>query len=422
MLLSDILSQTETRIAPVMVWIYGGGFTLGYKSEYDATGLIAQSQANGAEGMIFVAMNYRLGLFGWLSGPTFQEQSGTGNAGLWDQRLALEWVQTYIRLFGGDPNRVTVMGESAGGSSVLHQITAYGGVAKAPFQQAISQSPAFLPTGNSTLEDDLFETVLEYASFVTNGSIISLSELRELPTASLQEINFLATWNSPYGQFTFGPTVDGDFVPVLLGVLLKNGQFDHSLKIMVGHNSNEGEMFTPPYVTNETAFDAFLRTYQIPAASDAVVEYVETVLYPPVFDGTYPYATEFERMSLLIAECVITCNTRYLDLAFKNDTYAYLFDIPPGLHGVDLSYTFYNGYTSTLDDGVAVNGTTAIAFQDYITAFVLTGNPNGAGRPEFSVYGADSIVLDIDYNLDGATQVDPVANIRCAWWQEGLFT
>lgn len=405
----------------MLVWIYGGGFTLGSKSENDPAGLIAQSQTNGAEGMIFVAMNYRLGMFGWLSGPAFQEQSGIGNAGLWDQRLALEWVQTYIRLFGGDPNRVTVMGESAGGGSLLHQITAYGGVVKAPFQQAIPQSPAFLPIGNGTLEDNIFEHVLGYASSVTNSSITSLSELRELPTAALQEINFLAVYNSPYGQFTFGPMVDGVFVPALPGVLLKNGQFDQSLKIMVGHNSDEGDLFTPPYVTNETAFDAFLQTYQIPAASDDVVEYVETVLYPPVFDGSYPYTTEFERMSLLIAESVITCNTQYLDLAFGNETYAYLFDIPPGLHGIDLPYTFYNGYTSTLDDGAAVNGTTAIAFQDYITAFVLTGNPNGAGRPEFPIYGADSIVLDIDYDLDGATQVDPVANSRCTWWQEGLF-
>lgn len=67
-------------------------------------------------------MNYRLGAFGWLSGPTFQE-SGTANLGLYDQRLALEWVQANIHLFGGDPNRVTVFGESAGGGSIMHQIT-----------------------------------------------------------------------------------------------------------------------------------------------------------------------------------------------------------------------------------------------------------------------------------------------------------
>jgi len=72
--------------------------------------------------VIFVSLNYRLGAFGWLSGPTFQED-GEANAGLWDQRFALEWVQKYICQFGGDPNRVTVVGESAGGGSIMHQIT-----------------------------------------------------------------------------------------------------------------------------------------------------------------------------------------------------------------------------------------------------------------------------------------------------------
>ena len=103
---------------------------------------------------------------------------------------------------------------------------------------------------------------------------------------------------------------------------------------------------------------------------------------------------EFGRMSLLLAESVITCNTRYLDLAFHNQTYAYLFDLPPGIHGDDLSYTFYNGYTSAIDDDVAVNGTTVTAFQSYIASFILTGNPNKDGEQEFPMYGADSLVFD----------------------------
>lgn len=72
---------------------------------------------------MFVTINYRLGAFGWLSGPEFQASGGIANAGLHDQRLALEWVQENIHLFGGDPNRVTIMGSSAGASSVLHHIT-----------------------------------------------------------------------------------------------------------------------------------------------------------------------------------------------------------------------------------------------------------------------------------------------------------
>lgn len=107
--------------------MYGGGYVTGSKTANDPSGLLQASQPNTTEGMIFVAMNYRLGLYGFLSGPTFQAANGTGNAGFWDQRLALQWVQKHIHLFGGDPNRVTVMGESAGASSIMHQITAFEG-------------------------------------------------------------------------------------------------------------------------------------------------------------------------------------------------------------------------------------------------------------------------------------------------------
>jgi len=86
-------------------------------------------------------MNYRVGAFGFLAGPTLQS-NGTANSGLYDQRLALDWVQQHIAKFGGDPNRVTILGESAGGGSVFHQITAFGELRPVPFQQAIPQSGA----------------------------------------------------------------------------------------------------------------------------------------------------------------------------------------------------------------------------------------------------------------------------------------
>lgn len=122
--------------AAVLVWIYGGGYTAGSKTGgYNPAGLLARSQDGDDDGVIYVALNYRLGAFGWLSGPTFQE-NGTANAGLHDQRFALEWIQKHISKFGGDPDRVTVFGESAGGGSIMAQITAYGGnKGSVPFAQ-----------------------------------------------------------------------------------------------------------------------------------------------------------------------------------------------------------------------------------------------------------------------------------------------
>lgn len=93
---------------PVLVWIYGGGYTAGSKSgSGNPAGLLERSQSDNSSGVIYVAMNYRLGAMGWLSGPTFQENA-TANAGLYDQRFALEWVQQNIHLFGGKLTRLFV--------------------------------------------------------------------------------------------------------------------------------------------------------------------------------------------------------------------------------------------------------------------------------------------------------------------------
>jgi carboxylesterase type B len=119
----------RSKGVPVLLWIYGGGYTAGSKSSFNGAPFLTTSNNE----VIFIAINYRLGAFGWLSGPSFQAD-GTSNAGLWDQRFALEWVQKYIHLFGGDKDRVTIFGESAGGGSVMHQITVgfpAGGIAHA---------------------------------------------------------------------------------------------------------------------------------------------------------------------------------------------------------------------------------------------------------------------------------------------------
>jgi carboxylesterase type B len=100
--------------------IHGGGFTIGTKSATNnPSGLIKASQNDGSPGIIYVALNYRLGALGWLAGPTLQGAGGVSNAGLYDQRLALEWVSNNIHLFGGDPEQITVIGESAGGIDTL---------------------------------------------------------------------------------------------------------------------------------------------------------------------------------------------------------------------------------------------------------------------------------------------------------------
>ncbi|KAF4637403.1 hypothetical protein G7Y89_g693 [Cudoniella acicularis] len=410
--------------APVLVWIYGGGYTGGDKtSAGNPASLIARSQVDGGEGVVFVALNYRNGLFGWLSGSKFNEAGGVSNAGLYDQRLALEWVRTNIHLFGGDPSRVTVMGESAGAGSIMHQITAFGGArGPAPFSQAILQSPGFSPVSGNAQEDATLEALLTSAQSLISSNITSVAALRDLSFDELRGLNAITVARSYYSQFTYGPSVDGIFVPKLPGVLMLEGKFDKNVRAMVAHNSDEGIIFTSPFLQTEAELVANVKTI-FPAASNATIDYWAQVAYPPIYDGSYGYTTITERAALFISEVSFTCNARYTDLAYGNETYSYYFTVPPGFHGEDVAYTFFNGDTTTSDDGLPVNATVAETMQRYITNFAMskTGNPNGKGLPFFPKYQSNATVLVLGDTDFGSLTTDPVANSRCTWLQTAPY-
>lgn len=112
----------------------------------------------------------------------------------------------------------------------MHQITAFGGRnGSAPFQRAIMQSPGFAPIPGNRQKEDFFQTTLMYASLIAGRQITTVQQLRSLNSTVLYYINAAVVAASNYGQFTFGPVVDGDFVPALPGNLLANGQFDRNV-------------------------------------------------------------------------------------------------------------------------------------------------------------------------------------------------
>ncbi|KAI9794073.1 MAG: hypothetical protein M1816_006698 [Peltula sp. TS41687] len=398
-----------TSGAPVLVWIHGGAYTVGNKaSDGSPAGLIARSENGPAQGIIYVAINYRLGAFGWLGGSTLQQANGTANAGLLDQRLALEWVQSHIHAFGGDPKRVTVFGESAGGGSILHQLTAYGGSAPVPFQQVIPQSPGWLPVPGNDQQEQVLQRFLDTLGVKT------IQEARTLPEKNLTDANTLLVGLAPYGQTGVGPVVDGTFVPDLPGKLLLEGKFAKDVKVMVGHNANEGLVFASPYVRTQDDYVSLIRT-DLPTASPEVVDYISQTLYPPIFNGSFGYRDQIQRTALTLAEVGFSCNTNYLGRAYGNQTYNYLFSIPPALHGQDVPYTFFDG-----PNPMVLATPIAIALQEYITSFAATGNPNEDGVPRFDFYGDANEVQNL--NVTGIEEIkDPAANERCAWWQLGLY-
>ena len=108
--------------------------------------------------VVYVQPNYRLGAFGFLAGPSFTLSPNTiPNAGLYDQIFALEWVQKYIELFGGNKDEVTVMGVSAGAGSIMHLISGFGGHIDPKFKRAIPLSPGFYPTVGHVASEVLYK-------------------------------------------------------------------------------------------------------------------------------------------------------------------------------------------------------------------------------------------------------------------------
>ncbi|KAJ6104085.1 hypothetical protein N7523_010405, partial [Penicillium sp. IBT 18751x] len=410
----QVLNGPSHRGAPVVVWIHGGAYTLGSKT-VEPAGLIKASQINGAPGIIHVAINYRLGSFGWLSGPTLQGMGGVSNAGLHDQRLALEWVQNHIHLFGGDPNQVTVMGESAGGGSIMHQITAYGGNKPTPFQRAIVQSPFLTPTVSQLEQEERTQ------SFLSLLNVSTIEKARNLSSEALINANSWQVGNASYGDFVWGPVVDGLFVPALPGISLLNGGFSKNISVMAGHNKNEAPYFTPPWA-NTTATIRALFSDSDPSVVDSIVK----KLYPANLSDTAVSARNksgINRTISIVNEQIFTCNTNYLARAFENETYNYEFQVPPALHGQDVSYTYWNGEATNNSTGTShMVAPIARMMQGYITNFITRGNPNGPRLPFFPRQGHNATMLGIGANTANVrAQNDDTANDRCVWWQKGLW-
>lgn len=319
-------------------------------------------------------------------------------------------VKENIHLFGGNPNKITVFGESSGGGSIMHHITAEGGNKKTPFERAILQSPGWQTTIDV---DKIWAAALATASRFSGKTITSGKQLAGLTSTTLLQINGAMVFCSSAGTFTFGPTVDGGYVPDLPGVLLLDGKFDSDLQVMLGHNLNEAALFVPS--TTETDKEARAVMKQaLPGVDSEIVDYVLGELYPCASDAT-SYKNEYERAATLVSELSFSCNTRYLATAFGNNTFSYRFQVPPGAHSQDIPWTFFNGNTTNLDP------TMAQAMQLYFTRFGKLGDPNLEGvLPEWLVYG-DGAEL-VTFGLDGiATSVDDTMNERCQYWQKAEY-
>lgn len=228
---------------PVVVWIHGGGCALGsgYDQLYNPEGLLRQAAKN-EQPIVFVAINYRLGIFGFAMNKALQTAK-QANVGLRDQIAAFEWVRDNIAAFGGDPDNITAMGQSVGASAISLHLTSYKGSHGVPFDKAIMMSGA---SGlNFNIKSDL---VANNTAKVANilGCIKSNADssatiecLRSVPMEKLMNVSVTLSrqLRPPFGELSFYPMYDGYYIADRPSVLLRSGRFVKSLSFSI-----------PPYI------------------------------------------------------------------------------------------------------------------------------------------------------------------------------
>lgn len=214
-------SATKHSKLPVAFSIPGGGYVMGYAGQSSPYALLRHSKNS----FIFVSIQYRLGAYGFLGSETYIQEGGEANAGLLDQRLALEWVQDHIGEFGGDPSKVTIVGGSAGGGSVTSQMIWKGGVEAPPFRGAMADFPWWQ---QYLKEDQLTD---QYKNLLSSAKCSNLTCLRKLTEEQLKEAT-QATYNWAYkagaygyGNFYYGPYVDGELIRDLPSREFRGGHF-----------------------------------------------------------------------------------------------------------------------------------------------------------------------------------------------------
>jgi carboxylesterase type B len=215
-------------------------------------------------------------------------------------------------------------------------------------------------------------------------------------------------------KILLGPAVDGSYVTDLPNRILAKRPSRKTA--LVGHNANEGRLFVDPKITTDSAFNNYLSDDLFLHMQPNSLNYVINVLYPPEYDGSKPYTTVQERLSLLIGEAFIGCSA-YTVAEQSETSFAYVFDVPPGLHGEDIAYSFF---TPGKPSPNVKSKSTATEMQGYLARFATTGNPNHARPPPtIPEYHPGKKVLCIK---DGGFLVsrDDMASKRCAWWEKNL--
>jgi para-nitrobenzyl esterase len=370
----------------VMVWIHGGGLRVGSACEPIYNG---EEIAN--KGIVVVTLNYRLGVFGFFAHPELTKESphhASGNYGLLDQLAALQWVQRNIAAFGGDPDKVTIFGQSGGAFSVNSQVATP--LSKGLFRAAISESGAIRMGRRAPALSSLEESERGGIKLGESVGVHSLAELRALPAEKLLQANGAV-----------GPNVDGWFFPQDIETLYKDSK-QNKVPMLLGSNSDEAQHM----IRTALASSEFRARTQKNYGNDA-----------DKFLGLYPGDSDQDAkisQQQMMADSIALAERNLAGYVVQDGAKAYQYYFtyldtggynsePPTLglilgadHGAELPYIF-----GLLNHWKAKVPESDLKMQDlmmaYWTNFAKTMDPNGPGLPVWRPFSSSSnevMVLD----------------------------
>lgn len=365
----NVFAKRGVSGAPVMVWIHGGGNVQGSGSDplYDGVDLAAR------HGAVVVTMNYRLGALGFFAhaGLSAESDAGvSGNYGLLDQQLALRWVRDNARAFGGDPARVLLFGESAGGQNTTLHLVAPG--SKGLFSAAIAQSGGVYST---TLSEAVTSLQPVVQSTGCSASANQVECLRAVSATTLAAIESAAGPLAKVG-LRYGPVIDGVVIPDHPLTLIRQGK-QHGVPVILGTNADETSRMVPTVRTDADYRAAVTAQYGAAVANRVLVQYPSARFSSP-------------RVALiaLTTDATWTCPTRRLARALESTqpapVYRYFFTwrstgpagaVVGSTHGLEIPFVFrtFGALAGTSPDAAAL--ALSDAMQASWVSFASTGIP-----------------------------------------------
>jgi para-nitrobenzyl esterase len=366
---------------PVMVWIHGGGFVNGSGDIYDARWLVGRGD------IIVVTLNYRLGALGFLAHPALAVDGEVGNYGLADQQAALRWVHDNIADFGGDPDKVTIAGESAGAMSVCDHLVAPGSAGL--FRAAVIQSgPCQAQADRATAE----RVSVDYAAAAGCADSQTAADcLRALPVAKLEPP---PVYYHVAGESMTGPITGTPLLPVDPITTIAEGKAAR-VPVLIGTNHDEFTLFVATQYLREGRMPDYPQVLAdtFGADSDRIAQQ-----YP-----VSRYQNAALAYSAAVTDSVFACPASEMasGLARGAQVYGYEFNdrdapapdllrsvpFPAGAsHSLELRYLFDVGGAPALNGAQQRLSERMI---DYWSGFVTSGAPQAAGAPQWPAYGAD---------------------------------